>query len=110
MAKVRKSEGFDASKYAIEEIIETLSEGKDNDWGKFIVKARFEDHPSTIDIRRMKFGETTITGKGISLNDEECDKVVESLAKRGYGATEVLEDEIKRRRKQYGFSEGDDDE
>jgi DNA-binding PadR family transcriptional regulator len=44
-------------------------------------------------------------GKGISLSDPECDKVVDSLAKRGYGTTEVLEDEIKRRRKMYGFSE-----
>ena len=110
MAKVKKNISYDASKYKIEEIIETLSEAKNNDWGKFIVKARFEDNPSTIDIRRMKFGETTITGKGISLTDSECDKVVESLAKRGYGTTEVLEDEIKRRKKMYGFSEGDEDE
>ena len=104
MGKVKRMEAYNASKYKVEEIIETLSEGY-NDWGKFVVKARYDDKPSTIDIRRIKFGEETIMGKGISLSDPECDKVVDSLAKRGYGTTEVLEDEIKRRKKMYGFSE-----
>ena len=103
-----KREAYDASKYKVEEIIETISEGKNNDWGKFIIKARFEDNPSTIDIRRMKFGEETVVGKGISLTDGECDKVVNSLAQRGYGSSEVFEKEIKRRKKMYGFSDDDD--
>ena len=103
MGKAKKREAYDASKYVVEEVIETLSEGTTNDWGKFIIRARFEDKPSTIDIRRMKFGDTTIVGKGISLDNNECDKVVNSLAKRGYGSTEVFEEEIARRRKMYGF-------
>jgi hypothetical protein len=96
-------------KYKVEEVIETLSGAKDKDWGKFIIRARYDDKPSTIDIRKMKFGEETVVGRGISLTDDECDTMVNSLAKKGYGSAEVFEEEIKRRKKMYGFSDKEDD-
>jgi hypothetical protein len=65
VAKVKKKEAYDASRYKIEEIIETLSEGKNNDWGKFIVKAIIENADNTgniidkriIDVKRSDSGE-----------------------------------------------------
>lgn len=103
MAKKKKD--YDPERYQIEEFIETISESKDSNWGKFVVKARMDDNPSTIDIRHIKVGDKPFIGKGISLSDLECDEVVDCLVKRGYGRTKVLEEELDNRKSLYGFKE-----
>lgn len=93
---------YDPSRYKVEEIIENISESNSSNWGKFIIRASFDDKPSTIDIRNMKMGEEPIIGKGISLSDEEVDTVVNTLISKGYGNIDILQEEIKRRQKVFG--------
>lgn len=102
MAKKKKD--YDPERYQIEEFIETISESKESNWGKFVLKAKMDDNPSTID-RHIKVGDKPFIGKGISLSDLECDSVVDCLLKRGYGRTEVLEEELENRKTLYGFKE-----
>ena len=97
----------DYSRYKIDETLCELSKGESN-WGKYLVRASFEDNTSTIDIRRLKIVENDdpIIGKGISLTPEETDKLTNSLIQNGFGSTDVLKEEINRRNKMYG---GDDE-
>jgi hypothetical protein len=99
----------DYSRYRIEEIIAEISRSKDgkSPWGKYILKCSFEDTVPTIDIRHMAFKEdgTHVIGKGISLNNEETDGLTDSLVTHGYGHTNVLEEELQKRKKMYGFHE-----
>lgn len=101
----------DFSRYKIEEIVATISEKKNSDWGKFIVKASMDDKPSTIDIRNLKIapnGDITL-GKGISLSNEEVDSLVEILIMVGFGNKNKIENLLSDREKQYGFvAEGDE--
>ena len=103
----KKKQAYDPTRYKIEDMWETISERPNSNWGKFLFRGRFDDNPSTVDIRNVKIGGERIVGKGISLTDEETDTVVNALVKRGYGSIEVFDEEKKRRRKLYGF---DDDE
>ena len=98
----------DYSRYKIEETLCELSKGETSNWGKYLVRASFEDNTSTIDIRRLKIVENDdpIIGKGISLTPEETDKLTNSLIQNGFGSTDVLKEEINRRNKMYG---GDDE-
>lgn len=93
---------YDPSRYQVEEIIENISESANSNWGKFIIRASFDDKPSTVDIRNMKVGDEPIIGKGISLTDEEVDKVVDVLVSRGYGSVDTMKTEIERRNKIFG--------
>lgn len=93
---------YDPSRYQVEEIIENISESSNSNWGKFIIRASFDDKPSTIDIRNMKVGDDQIIGKGISLTDEEVDRVVNTLVSRGYGSIDTMKEEIDRRNKIFG--------
>lgn len=112
----RRNKDYDPSRYKVEEMWGTVSESKNSNWGKYVFKGRFDDNPSTIDIRflkRMGDGDDFIAGKGISLTDEEVDSVVNTLVQRGYGSVSVFNEEKRRRKKLYGFpvdeNEEDDD-
>jgi hypothetical protein len=104
LAKKDKKE-YDATKYKVEEVIETISERPNSHWGKFVVRARMEDKPSTIDIRHIRMNGERLVGKGISLTDSECDTVVNALVKKGYGDAEVIKEELERRASVYGLEE-----
>lgn len=104
MGKRKNQRNYDPEKYNVEEMIGILSEYKD-DWGKFIFRGRFEDKPSTIDIRKGKMGEERFIGKGISLSDSETDTLVDILVSRGYGNTKKLNDELYRRKELYGLED-----
>lgn len=106
--KKHKKDEYDPSRYSIEEVIETISETPNSNWGKFLVRGRMDDNPSTIDIRHLRLGGKQIIGKGISLNDSECDVLTNALVKRGYGSIDVFDAEKKKRRKMFGFDDGDD--
>lgn len=96
------AKNYDPSRYKVEEIIENISESTNSNWGKFIIRASFDDKPSTIDIRNMKVGDEQIIGKGISLTNEEVDIVVDSLLTHGYGTIDKLQSELDRRKKMFG--------
>ena len=72
--------------YKIEKVLGNISESKSSTWGKFVVRARLKDNPSTVDIRNLKVnedGEFTI-GKGVSLSNEDTDRLANLLVKLGY--------------------------
>ena len=105
MVKGKKHQkDYDPEKYSIEEVFGTLTSYKDN-WGKFIFRGRFEDNPSTIDIRKGKIGKETLVGKGISLTDSETDTLVNILVNKGYGETKIIENELHRRKELYGLED-----
>ena len=106
----KKKKDYDPERYKIVEMIDTISEAENSNWGKFIVKASMDDKPATIDIRNIKLGDKKIIGKGVSLTDAETDAMVNALISRGYGSPKVLEKEMKRRKKMYGFIKDDDEE
>ena len=87
MAKRKKD--FDINRYTIEEVLGTVSEKENSDWGKFIVKARMDEHVSNIDIRNLKFssdGKLDKIGKGISLTEVEADTLTDLLIENGFGS------------------------
>ena len=105
MGKKKKvSKEYDSEKYNVEEVYGTLTSYKDN-WGKYIFRGRFEDKPSTIDIRKAKLGDDNFIGKGISLSDSEVDELVDILVSRGYGNTRIINNELHRRKELYGLEE-----
>ena len=50
-----------------------------------------ESNPMTIDIRMVNKN-SNFVGKGISLSDEECDKLVDILLDRGYGSIDKIKE------------------
>lgn len=104
----KKKKDYDNTRYTVEEVIDTLSEGKCG-WGKRIVRGYMDDNPSTIDVRYLKIDEEDGSyrpGKGISLSDEDCDGVVNALVRRGFGSSDVLSSELERRERVYGKTSG----
>lgn len=93
--------------YKIEKVLGNISESKSSNWGKFVVRARLKDNPSTVDIRNLKVnedGEFTI-GKGVSLSNEDTDRLANLLVKLGYGDTEEIKSSIYDRDVLYGKEE-----
>ena len=71
------------------ERIDTLKET--NNYSKEVIRMIWGDNPITIDIRVVNKSNNFI-GKGISLTDEECDKLVDILLDRGYGSVEKIKE------------------
>lgn len=97
-------------RYRVEDVLCTLSEGKSG-WGKFVVRASYDDNPTNVGIRYLKHDEETdefTIGKGISLTDEEADTLTETMVDNGYGDLEKLEASCKKRRSVY-YPEDDSD-
>lgn len=85
------------------EIIEfmgSLKENASSDWCKAVARIAWNDNPSTIDVRNMNMSKNII-GKGISLSDEDADRLVNLLVEHDYGSTEVLEAAVRRRTSRY---------
>ena len=74
------------------EIIEHIAVLKESDkYSKEVVRMRWFDNPITVDIRMVNKTNDFI-GKGISLSDEECDKLVDILLDRGYGSIDKIKE------------------
>lgn len=71
------------------ERIDTLKET--NNYSKEVLRMIWGDNPVTVDIRVVNKSNNFI-GKGISLTDEECDKLVDILLDRGYGSIEKIKE------------------
>ena len=83
-------------KWDVKETITILKEGTSHDWAKAVVKVSWGENADTIDIRNINMG-SNLPGKGISLTDEEVNKMVNALLDVGYGDTEILNSVIKKR-------------
>jgi hypothetical protein len=107
MGYTKKKKEKDEFDYHIEKIIGTISSNEKTLWGKYVCVARNSDNPTTVDIRHLKKesgdDENVLIGKGMSLSGFEVDVLTDILVSNGYGTTQVLEDEIERRKRMYGL-------
>lgn len=94
--------------YNIEEYIGSIKESTTHDWAKAILRISWNDNPSTIDIRNVNMSQKRI-GKGISLSNEEVDKLVSILLDNDYGTIDDLERALKRKRSFFKVEDSYDD-
>ena len=74
------------------EVIERIATLKEtNGYTKEVIRMIWGDNPITMDIRMVNKSNDFI-GKGISLSDEECDKLVDVLLDRGYGSIDKIKE------------------
>lgn len=67
-------------------------------WCKSVMRIKWGDNPATLDIRNTVESDGDMrVGKGISLSNEEADRLVSILLDSGYGSLEDLEAAVKRR-------------
>lgn len=83
--------------YNIEEYIGSLKESTTHDWAKAVLRISWNENPSTIDIRSVNMAQKRI-GKGISLSNEEVDKLVSILLENDFGTIDDLEKALKKKR------------
>ena len=108
MAKFTKSSDFSAE---ITEVIGVLKESGSHDWAKAVARIAWGENLPTLDIRNMNITQEKF-GKGISLTDEEADRLVDLLVENDYGSLEALESATKRKKNRYTITEemdGDED-
>lgn len=80
------------------EVIEHLTDLKEynSNYTKSVMRMIWNDNPNiTVDIRMVN-KEKDFIGKGISLTDEECDKLVNTLIDNGYGSVDKMKEVIVR--------------
>lgn len=76
-------------KSEVVEHIAVLKEGER--YQKEVLRMIWNDNPITVDIRSVDKN-SNFVGKGISLSDEECDKLVDILLDRGYGSIDKIKE------------------
>ena len=76
-------------KSEVVEHIAILKEGER--YQKEVLRMIWNDNPITVDIRSVD-KQNNFVGKGISLSDEECDKLVDVLLDRGYGSIDKIKE------------------
>ena len=76
-------------KSEIVERVGTLRETKGQ--SKEVLRMIWGDNPITTDIRMVNKSNDFV-GKGISLSDGECDKLVDILLDRGYGSVDKIKE------------------
>lgn len=98
----------DPVNYEIESYIGTIKESDKHNWTKSVIKISWNDNPSTLDIRNLNIAQNRI-GRGISLSNEEADRLVDILVENDYGTMETLEEAIKRKRRMFTVEKPDKD-
>ena len=93
--------------YEIEDFYGSLKEGASSNWCKAVLRMKWGDHPTSLDIRSINMADKKI-GKGISLSNEEADKLVHILINEGFGSIDEVEEAIRNRRKTF-FNDSDDE-
>ena len=80
------------------EVIERIDVLKEtNNYSKEVLRMIWgENNPITMDIRMVNKTNNFI-GKGISLSEEECEKLVDILLDRGYGSIEKIKEVLVKR-------------
>lgn len=88
--------------FNVEEIIDVLSESPKTNWGKVVARISWNGKPSTIDIRTMNLAEPDkMWPKGVSLTEEEADKLTDVFLDNDYGSIENLKAALKRKEHRY---------
>lgn len=105
MAKMNKSEFT----MEVEEFIDVLKESDKHDWCKAVARISWNGNPTTLDIRTMNMAQNRV-GKGISLSDEEADRLVDILLESDYGSLESLENAIHRKKSRFTIAKPEPDE
>lgn len=101
MAKFNK----DDFNYEMIELLGSIKESPSSDWSKSVARISWNGNPSTIDIRNMNLSQE-IMGKGISLTDEEADKLVDLLLSEDYGTVEMLEEALNKKKNRFTINDG----
>ena len=94
MGKVKEPKEFT---YNIDAYIGSLKESDKHDWTKSVLRIAWGDNPSTLDIRNVNMAQKRI-GKGISLTNEETDKLVDILLELDYGSISSIESALQRKK------------
>jgi hypothetical protein len=84
----------------IEEFISVLKESDKHDWAKAVARISWNGNPTTLDIRSMNVAQNK-AGKGISLSDEEADRLVDILLDNDYGSLESLTKAVDRKKSRF---------
>ncbi len=84
----------------VHEFIGVLKENDKHDWCKAVARIQWGDNPTTLDIRNINLS-VNRAGKGISLTDEEVDKLVEILLDNDYGTIEALTKALERKKSRF---------
>ena len=94
-------------KFKIEEFIAPITENQKHDWIKGVAKISWNDNPPKLDIRNMNLAHNRM-GAGISLTDEEVDKLVDILLENDYGSLESIEKALKKKKSRFTISQDAD--
>lgn len=78
--------------------------GDADGWGIAVMRMGWGDNPTTLDIRNVNLA-SSVPGKGVSISDEETDRLVDILLERDYGSIEALEESIRRRNSRFEYAE-----
>lgn len=85
--------------YDIVEIVSVLSEK--NNWAKVLMRVSWNEGPIVYDIRNIDMStldtDNVRMGKGVSLNDDEIENLLESLIEQDYGDVKKLTRLLKKR-------------
>lgn len=87
----------------IEEFIGVLKENDKNDWCKAVAKISWNGNPTTVDIRNFNMAQKKAL-KGISLSDEEADRLVDLLLENDYGSLDSLTKAIEKKKSRFTIS------
>lgn len=90
--------------YELEDIVGIVRETDTHDWVKAVLRIAWNDNPSTLDIRSINLKNKKL-GKGISLSNEDADRLVNILLENDFGTLEDLEKAIKRKRSFFTIEE-----
>lgn len=77
-----------------------FAEKPNTDWCKAFVRISWGDRPPGVDIRNIKANsdlDKIVLGKGITMTDEDADKLTEMLVDNGYGNTDTIKSSIEKR-------------
>lgn len=99
MAKFQKEE----FKMDIEEFIGALKESDKHDWCKAVARISWNENPTTLDIRNINVAKNK-AGKGVSLSNEETDRLVDILLDNDYGSLESLTKAINKKKSRFTIS------
>lgn len=89
-------------KFEIKDTIGILKE-YNKGWTKSVIKIQYQNNEDTIDIRMID-NDNNFIGKGISLSEQEADKLCDMLCTYGYGTLDVLDKEVNKRKKRFNLT------
>lgn len=84
----------------IEEFVGAIKESDKHDWCKAVARISWNGEPATVDIRNINVAQGK-AGKGISLADEDVDRLVDILLDNDYGSLESLTEAINRKKSRF---------